>query len=436
YGDLSCYGQKTLRTPGLDLMAKEGLRFTRHYAGNTVCSPSRAVLMTGCHSGHLPIRGNSNGPLPDNMVTLPGLLKKAGYHTACIGKWGVGNEIPLDDPGRKGFDEFYGYVSMYHAHNFFPEFLIRNGQKEALPNRLFPEWREKGREGSGIAEVQKVFAPHHLQEEVLKYLGARADEKEPFFLYYALNIPHANNEGSHLPPRGMEVPLGKDGRPEYGEFATRDWPDPEKGFASYLNYIDGYVAAILEKLRETGQAEDTLVIFSSDNGPHKEGGHDHEFFDSNGPFSGFKRAMTDGGIRVPMIAWGPGLVKKGGKSAHLSGFQDILPTFCELAKIKVPLDSNWKCDGYSLVPVLTGQGKQKTHDFLYWEFHRNRGASEAAILEGDWKLIARLEKSKLGPPLRLYSTRDDPGEKNDLSKTESERAERMLEMARKARGEQ
>ena len=427
YGDLSCYGQETLKTPHLDRMAAEGIRFTRHYAGNTVCSPSRAVLMTGLHSGHSSIRGNTAGPMLDSVTTMPKVLQGAGYHTGCIGKWGVGNGVPLDDPGKKGFDEFYGYVSMYHAHNFFPEFLVRNGREEKLPNKLYPEWVEKGKEGSGIAEVQEVFAPHRLQEEVLKYVGEQSKKEAPFFLYYALNIPHANNEGGRMPPRGMEVPLGEDGKPDYGEFSGKDWPDSEKGFAQYLRFIDNYVGEILAKLDECGIEEETVVFFSSDNGPHSEGGHKHEFFDSNGEFSGFKRSMTDGGIRVPFIARWKGRIEPG-RSAHLSGFQDMLPTVCELVGVEIP-----KCDGISLKPTLMGKGEQKEHDFLYWEFHRGRGNSEAAILRGHWKLIMRYREGELLPPLKLYNTNKDPGEQNDLSGDFGSRARELFELAKGSR---
>jgi arylsulfatase A-like enzyme len=426
YGDLSCYGQETLRTPHLDQLAAEGVRFTRHYAGNTVCAPSRAVLMTGLHSGHVSIRGNAAGALDDSTPTVANLLKGAGYHTACIGKWGVGNGIPLDDPARKGFDLFYGYVSMFHAHNFFPEFLVRNGKEEALPNRLFPEWKTQGKEGSGIAEKQEVFAPHKLQEEVLSYLGKQAGTAAPFFLYYALNIPHANNEGGRMPPRGMEVPLGPDGNPDYGEFAGKDWPDPEKGFAQYITFIDNYVGEIVAALDRHGLAENTLVMFSSDNGPHNEGGHDHTFFDSNGEFSGFKRSLTDGGIREPFIARWKGTITGGRTSGHLSGFQDILPTCTELAGVETP-----SCDGISLLPALLGKDGQKEHDHLYFEFHRNRGRSEVAVLQGTWKLITGYSAGMIEPNGRLYKLSKDPAEQDDLSQTFPHKAAELLEIARK-----
>ncbi|NNM30492.1 MAG: sulfatase-like hydrolase/transferase [Akkermansiaceae bacterium] len=430
YGDLACYrvaapdASRALETPHLDRLAAEGIRFTRHYAGNTVCAPSRAVLMTGLHSGHVSIRGNGPGALADSVPTVARLLKGGGYHTACIGKWGVGSGLPLDDPQRKGFDRFFGYISMHHAHNFFPEFLVRDGAKEALPNKLYPEWKEKGRDGAGIAEVQEVFAPHLLQEEVLSYIGEEAKTAAPFFLYYALNIPHANNEGGRMPPRGMEVPPGPDGQPDYGPFAGMDWPDPEKGFAQYITFIDNYVGEIMESLERQGLEESTLVLFSSDNGPHNEGGHDHRFFDSNGAFSGYKRSLTDGGIREPFIARWKGTIEAGRTSDHLSGFQDILPTVCELAGVTAPAN-----DGISLVPTLLGAGEQREHDHLYFEFHRGRGKSEVAVIQGTWKFITPYKDGTISPHGRLHKLSKDPAESQDLSGTFPKKAAELFAIA-------
>ncbi len=330
YGDLGCYGQKTLATPNLDRLAAEGMRFTRHYAGMTVCAPSRCVLMTGRHSGRSLVRTNWDPPMPDGTATLASVLKGAGYATGAFGKWGIGNVIPEDDPQRKGFDTFYGYVDMFHAHNFFPPFLVRNGKREPLNNELIPgsDAGPFGGRGNGVARNPKDYAPEFIRREALKFIEAKA--KERFFLYLALNTPHANNEGGKGDlKRGMEVP-------DFGPFADRDWPDEEKGFARMMRDIDETVATVVAKLREHGIAENTLVIFTSDNGPHQEGGHLVDFFDSNGPLRGRKRDLYEGGIRVPMIAWWPGKVPAGKVTDHLSGFQDWLPTFCELAGARPP----------------------------------------------------------------------------------------------------
>ncbi|WP_395735550.1 arylsulfatase [Prosthecobacter sp.] len=387
YGDAGCFGQKMLTTPNLDKMAAEGMKFTRMYAGCTVCAPSRCVLMTGLHTGHCRVRGNGEGHIPDEDLTLPKVLKSAGYHTACIGKYGLGKPLPLDDPQRKGFDEFFGYVGTSHAHNFYTKALVRNGKIVNLPNTVIPgsakdakDYSDSDLVGTGVAPLdgRKAWAPQLLSDDVQRYLGERAKEKEPFFLYYAFNIPHANNEAGKTSPlgHGMESP-------DYGEYKDKDWPDAEKGFAQFMRFLDNDVGKILARLKELGLAENTLVIFSSDNGPHQEGGHQSDFFNSNGDFKGIKRDMTDGGIREPFIAWWPGKVKAGAVSEHVSGFQDLLPTVADLSLTK--LESETRIDGISFAPTLLGKPGQREHSHLYWAFNEQGG--KLAVLKWPWKLI-------------------------------------------------
>ena len=301
YGDLGCFGQETLKTPRLDAMAKEGMRFTQFYAGCTVCAPSRSVLMTGKHMGRTVVRGNSTEPivLTPQHPTVASVLKKAGYKTACIGKWGLGTPDKLSNPNDVGFDHFYGYVDMWHAHNFYPNFLIRNGEVEKLPNEQAEKWKSwqtpgVPQHGRGVAVKREAYAPDLFVEDVERFI--RANHKDPFFLFFSLNVPHANNEAGKA---GMEVP-------DLGEFADKDWPEPEKGFAAMIKNIDRDTGRVLDLLKELKIEKDTLVIFTSDNGPHQEGGHLADFFDSNGELRGKKRDLTEGGIRVPTIAWWPG----------------------------------------------------------------------------------------------------------------------------------
>jgi arylsulfatase A-like enzyme len=404
YGDLSCYGQKTLSTPTLDRLAAEGMRFTRHYAGSTVCAPSRCVLMTGLHGGHAPVRTNYDDPMPDAAVTLARVLKNAGYATGAFGKWGIGNEIPLDDPNRKGFDQFHGYVDMFHAHNFFPPFLIRNGVREPLSNDLIPGSDAgpfSGR-GNGVAQHPRDYAPGLIVNEAIKFIDSHA--RTPFFLYLALNTPHANNEGGKGDfKRGMEVP-------DFGPFSDRDWPDEEKSFARMIRDIDLTVKRVVDKLREQGLAERTLVIFTSDNGPHQEGGHQVDFFDSNGPLRGRKRDLYEGGIRVPTIAWWPGRVPAGTVSEHLSGFQDYLPTFCELAGTPPPAT----LDGISLLPTLLGKPEsQRRHEDLYFEFYEAGG--KQAVVTDRWKAVRLNWIDRPAGPLELYDLRADLEEQHDVA---------------------
>lgn len=427
YGDAGCFGQKTLTTPNLDKMAAEGMKFTRHYAGCTVCAPSRCVLMTGLHTGHCRVRGNGEGHIPDEDLTLPKLLKSAGYHTACIGKYGLGKPLPLDDPQRKGFDESFGYVGTSHAHNFYTKALVRNGKIVDLPNTVIPgsfkdahDYSDSDLVGTGVAPLhgRKAWVPQLLADDVQRYLGERAKAKEPFFLYYAFNIPHANNEAGKNSPlgHGMESP-------DYGEYKDKDWPDAEKGFAQFMRFLDNEVGKVLSRLKELGLAENTLVMFSSDNGPHQEGGHQSDFFNSNGDFKGIKRDMTDGGIREPFIAWWPGKVKAGAVSEHVSGFQDLLPTVAELSGAKVTAET----DGISFAPTLLGKSGQQQHSHLYWAFDEQGG--KLAVLKWPWKLIhlntgaapknakAKAKAKAKSKPLEklLYNLETDIGEEKNLA---------------------
>ncbi len=403
YGDLSCYGQKVLSTPHLDRFAAEGMRFTRHYAGSSVCAPSRCVLATNLHSGHSPVRTNWDEPMANTVPTLARTLQSAGYATGAFGKWGIGNIIPEDDPNRKGFDEFYGYVDMFHAHNFFPPFLVHNGRREKLDNDLIPgsDAGPFAGRGNGVAQHPKDYAPDFITAAALRFIDAQA--KKPFFLYLAFNTPHANNEGGKGDfRRGLEVP-------DFGPFADRDWPREEKGFARKIYDLDRDVGRVVAKLREHRLAENTLVIFASDNGPHEEGGHLADFFDSNGPLRGRKRDLYEGGIRVPMIAWWPGHVPAGTTSAHLSGFQDFLPTFAELANVKAPSG-----DGLSLVSTLLGRAQaQRRHDFLYWEFYE--GGGKQAVATDRWKAVRLNWNARPDGPLELYDLAADPGEERDVA---------------------
>jgi arylsulfatase A-like enzyme len=421
YGDVGCYGQKSgLKTPNIDRMAAEGMKFTRHYAGSTVCSPSRCVLMTGLHSGHGRVRGNDPWTIPDSDVTVPSLLKKAGYRTACIGKFGLGKPLPLNDPERKGFDEFYGYVGTSHAHNFYTKAIIQNGNILPLNNTVIPNTQKEVADyqgtdliGTGVAPLdgRKQWVPELCSKETARFLtDCAAQPEKPFFLYYALNIPHTNNEA------GKDSPLGHGMEcPDYGQFADKDWPDAEKGFAQLVWYLDQEVGRVMDLLKQRGLAENTLVLFSSDNGPHQEGGHKSDFFNSNGDFKGIKRDLTDGGVRVPLVAWWPGKVKAGTVSDHVSGFQDLLPTVADLSDTKLTAET----DGLSLKPTLLGQEGQKQHSHLCWYFGEQGGKN--AALKWPWKLIQqntgadKKAKKNLKMTRELYNLETDIGEETNLA---------------------
>jgi arylsulfatase A-like enzyme len=415
YGDFGCYRQDALPTPNIDRMAREGIRFTQHYAGCTVCAPSRCVLLTGLHSGHCRVRGNSPGVLTDQDVTIAQHMKKLRYATGCIGKWGVGAPPPLNDPQLRGFDYFYGYISMWHAHNFYPEFLIRNGEKAPLRNVVADRW--KTGDGRGVATKRVDYAPDLLSKDVLRFVEEHREG--PFFLYYALNIPHANNEGgrfSDFDDKGMEVP-------DFGPYVDKDWPAPEKGFAAIMRNIDLDVGRILSKLKELGIDEKTIVMFSSDNGPHQEGGHQMEFFNSNGDLRGMKRDLYEGGIRVPLVVRWPGTIAPNTTSDLLTGFQDILPTCLEIAGESAPEG----LDGFSFLPTLQGQdAPQKKHEFLYWEFTEQGG--KRAVRKGDWKLVQLQVSGKGKLSTELFHLKDDPKEEHNIAATHPDVTNRLLKL--------
>jgi len=425
FGDLSCFGQKILTTPNIDRMAREGMVFTNFYTGSTVCAPSRASLLTGKDTGHTSVRGNMPAQLvADDEMTIAKVMQQAGYKTAAVGKWGIGHPPPLDDPKRKGFDSFFGYVNMWHAHNCFPEFLYRDGQKVGLKNKLRANpdgsnpWADMP-EGTGIAAEREEYVHDLFDKEALDIITQNKDNK--FFLYLAYNVPHANNEGGN---DGMEVP-------SFGEYEDKDWPKTEKGFASMMRNIDNSVGMIMSKLKELGIDDNTMLIFCSDNGPHQEGGHLVEFFDSNGQYRGSKRDFYDGGVRTPFIVRWPSGVKAGSTSDHLAAFWDVLPTFCDLTGVAKPDDTN----GISFMPTLTDNSAGQTnHDYLYWEFFEQGG--KQAILKDNWKAIKLNVRDQKTPVIfELYDISKDTGEQVNVADQHPEIVAQMEQLFKESRVE-
>lgn len=418
YGDLGSYGQKVIQTPRLDRMAAEGIRFTQFYAGATVCAPSRSVLMTGQHGGRTRVRGNGPGrtgrgqELRAEDVTVAEVMREAGYVTALIGKWGLGEHDTPGGPLKQGFDFFYGYTDQTHAHNHFPNFLWRNDQRESLSNDLVPVGRA---EGAGYATKRLVYAGDRFIDEALAWIDGRAGGP-PFFLLLSLIAPHANNERTRALGDGAEVP-------DHGPYAEREWSDPTKGFAAMITRLDAQVGRLLDHLEKRGLDERTIVFFSSDNGPHREAGHDTTMFHSSGPFRGWKRDLTEGGLRVPMIARWPGQIPAGHVTDHVASFSDFLATAAALAGFDPPSGLN----SISLVPVLTGhEADQPKHSVLYWEFHE-RAFDQAVLMDGRWKAIRRPvipnqktpsahgEAASRDGVTELYDLLEDPGERNNLA---------------------
>ena len=391
YGDFSCYGQKKFTTPNIDRMAARGMKFTQHYAGSTVCAPTRCCLMNGVHTGHSFIRGNrevkpeGQWPIPAGLVTIPKLLQKAGYTTGMFGKWGLGAPGSEGDPVKQGWDEFYGYNCQRQAHTYYPPYLWHNDKQVPLDG--------------------KTYSHDLIHEQSLKFI--RDNAKRPFFAYLPITIPHA---AMHVPEEDA-APFRKK-FPEHenkiGRYRGPDVRNPAAMFAGMMTRMDRGVGEVLDLLDELKIADHTLVLFTSDNGPHHEGGHLPGYFNSNGPLRGHKRDLYEGGIRVPLIAYWPGKVKAGTVSDHISAHWDLMPTLCELAGIRIPKHT----DGISYVPTLYG-GKQKQHDYLYWEFHAQ--GKKQAIRMGDWKAVRLNLAKNPAAPIQLYNLAKDIGETKDVA---------------------
>jgi arylsulfatase A-like enzyme len=404
YGDLGCYGQRKIETPNIDRMAAEGIRFTQVYAGSTVCAPSRCALMTGLHTGHARIRGNRQPGLalsPED-ITVAEVLKPEGYRTGIFGKWGLGGAGSQGIPNLQGFDEWFGYLDQVHAHNYYTDHLWRN-QDEVFLTKNF-------------GGLKGQYSHDLFTQEALKFLDE--SKGQHFFLYLAYTLPHANNELGRATGNGMEVP------PEKSPYAGRDWPEPERNFATMVSRLDRDVGMILTELQRLSLDTQTIVFFTSDNGPHQEGGHNARFFESSGPLRGGKRDLYEGGIRIPMIVRWTDTIQPHQVSDQVWAFWDFLPTAAELAGAKVPP----KLDGISVLPTLLGQS-QTPHEFLYWEFHEHGFAQ--AVRMGDWKGIRRGRQGSM----ELFNLKSDLRETNDVAQNHPEIVTQIAEMMETARTE-
>ncbi len=400
-GDLGCYGQKLIKTPNIDQLARQGKKFTQFYSGTSVCAPSRASLMTGLHTGHTAIRGNKEiqpegqWPLPASGLTLAKMLKRAGYITANFGKWGLGSVGSTGDPLNQGFDYFYGYNCQRQSHNYYPSHLWSQQQKISLDNSV---------------TKQMNYAPELIQEQALNFI--EKNKSKPFFLFLAYTLPHAalqtpddsvfNYYKSQI--RETAVPVA-----QWNGVGYQPQPYPKAAYATMVTHLDQYVGEVVARLKKEGIYENSVILFTSDNGPHKEGGNDPEFFNSNGIFKGHKRDLYEGGIRVPMIVSWPGVSKAGSTSLYVGAFWDLLPTFAEIAGDSLDVYT----DGISFVNELK-QKRQRPHEFLYWEFHEDGGRQ--AVRMDQWKIVRLNVTENQYAPIALYDLRKDPGETRDLSR--------------------
>lgn len=406
YGDLGAYGQQKIKTPNIDGMARNGMRFTSFYAGTSVCAPSRSSLITGQHTGHTYVRGNKEiepegqEPLADTVQSMATLLQQAGYVTGAFGKWGLGMVGTTGAPDRKGFDKFYGYNCQRQSHRYYPTHLWDNDKKVIL-------------EGNDL--TKKVhYAPELIQQQALAFIDE--NKNKPFFLFIPVVLPHAELQGPEdewykmYDGKFEETPHKGNG---YGPGATiAGYASVEKPHATYAGMVsrmDAYVGQVIAKLTELQLIDNTIIIFTSDNGAHTEGGADPAFFNSNGGLRGTKRDLYEGGIKTPFIVQWKGTVKPGSTSAHIGAFWDVMPTFVDITGAPAPRFT----DGISFLPALKGKGRQPKHDYLYWEFHE--GGGRQAVRMGKWKGIKLQVKKDPNAPIALYDLEKDPAEKNDIA---------------------
>ena len=418
FGDIEPYGQQIIKTPHLNQMSREGMLFTQHYAGSTVSAPSRGSLMTGLHTGHTQIRGNKEiapegqQPMEGDTYTIGKMMKDANYSTGLFGKWGLGYPESPSIPKAMGFDEFYGYNCQREAHSYYPDHLWKNEEMVIL-------------EGNQNGE-RNTYSQELIHQEALSFIRNHKDK--PFFAMLTYTLPHAELNLPHDSIYHLYEDKFEE-TPYTGGY--HDSEKPRASFAAMVSLLDKYVGEVLAELKTLGIDDNTIVIFTSDNGPHMEGGADPEFFNSNGPLRGFKRDLYEGGVRVPMIVRYPNHIKASSISEHISAFWDIMPTLADLTQTTLPANAN--TDGISLLPTLLNKGQQKEHEYLYWEFHE--GGGRLALREGDWKLVVLKAKTPDKVIIELYNLADDIGETNNLAESQPEKTKEMNAKMRSLRTE-
>jgi arylsulfatase A-like enzyme len=418
YGDLGCYGQQKINTPNIDKMAKAGMRFTQFYAGTAVCAPSRASLMTGLHTGHTAVRGNrgfkpeGQFPLPDSTLTIARVLEKNGYITGGFGKWGLGFPGSGGVPSKQGFDEFFGYNCQSLAHNYYPDHLWHNDERVELPANL---------------QADSMYAADLIHQKALAFL--QQNHAKPFFLFLPYTLPHASLNGpkdsiyNYYRTQFNEAPVPEE------KVKKNDYhhePYPHAAFAAMITRLDHYVGDVLETVKKEGLSENTLILFTSDNGPHQEGGGDPVFFNSSGPLRGIKRDLYEGGIRVPFIALWKGRIVAGSTSGYNGTFWDLFPTFEDIAHIPVSKG----IDGTSFLPVLEAKGKPASRPYLYWEFHESGGRQ--AVRMGKWKGVKLNVSTEANPPVELYDLEKDPGEQHNIAAAHVEIVQQIAKIIQQA----
>ncbi len=435
YGELGCYGQEKIKTPNIDRLAKDGIRFTHHYTGAPVCAPARCVLLTGRHLGHAEIRNNGdskNGrkfpgqwPITAEALTIAEILKKAGYRTGGFGKWGLGPSDSSGSPIKQGFDRFYGYNCQRNAHSYYPPFLDDDEGIETINPAPIPgHQRQATGEVNADAYRAQTYAPDRILEEALEFLDESKDQ--PFFLYLPFVEPHV---AMHPPQEWLDrypEEWDRNKGPYRGQNGYLPHPRPRAGYAAMISDLDEHVGAVLDRLEKHGLTKNTLVIFTSDNGTTHPGGDpafhiggaDAIFFNSTAGLRGWKGSVNEGGIRIPAIARWPGKIKPGTTTDAPSYFPDWFPTLCAVVGAPTPED----LDGTNLLPALTGSTFKRSKPMI-WEFHGYGG--QLAVIDYPWKAVRQKAKSKTPGPWQLYRIDKDPEEAKDLARTHPDQVKRL-----------
>lgn len=428
WGDLGCYGQQLFETPNIDALAAAGMRFTQSYSGTTVSAPSRSCLLTGTHSGHTYVRGNlrvppeGQFPLPADSQTIFRDFQNAGYRTGAFGKWGLGPIASTGDPSAQGVDDFYGYNCQTLAHSYYPDHLWDNNTKVILEDNV-----------DEIPYGEGTYAAELIHDQSLEFMEESVAAGKPFFMWYPTTIPHAelivpqDSIFERFKGKFPETPYeGEDlGDPRFriGGYCSQEYPHAT--FAAMVTRLDIYVGEIVAKLKELGVYDNTIIIFTSDNGAHQEGGADPDFFDSNGPWRGYKRDLYEGGIRVPMIIQWPGHVAPGSETDFMCSFWDMMPTFRRILDPKAEIKG---MDGISILPLLEGRKGQKEHDYLYFEFAER---SRQALRKGDWKLV-HMDIGRKSDRYELYNIAEDPGETKDVAIDNIDKVNELMALMKEA----
>lgn len=437
YGELGCYGQNKIKTPNLDKIAKEGIKFTQHYTGAPVCAPARCMLMTGKNSGHSYIRGNyelggfedekegGQMPLPEGTFTIAKLMKQAGYVTGAIGKWGLGMNGTTGDPNSQGFDYFYGYLDQKQAHNFYPTHLWENGKWDTLNNPYIYVHKALAKDAPDSAFDSfkgKDYSVTKMGDKTLEFIAK--NQKKPFFLYLPYTGPHVSLQA---PEEAVKQYIGQfEEKPYRGENGYASSLYPKSTYAALITYMDQQVGRIMKQLKELGLDKNTIVMFSSDNGAtFNVGGADTDFFNSVGGLRGRKQDLYEGGIREPFIARWPGKIPAGKVTNHISAQFDLMETLSEITGVKA-----WNNNGVSFLPTLLGnEAKQKKHDYLYFEFPEKGG--QVAVRMGDWKGVKSNIKKNRNAPWEIYNIRTDEKESTDVGPQYPELAKQFEEIVKK-----